>query len=193
MTATLRTFICVELSSEMQHKLDEMIKQLRRATPERSVRWDKAEKIHLTLKFLGDTRQNDVPQISEALTQATRDIKKFPITLHGLGCFPNLKQPRVVWVGINPSPSLMALQRVIEKNISPLGYPTEDRKFSPHLTLGRVKREASSAEAASVGEAVRLRASQSFGVESISRLILMKSDLQRSGSIYTSLLSVDLC
>jgi 2'-5' RNA ligase len=170
-----------------------MIAQLIRAAPQRSVRWDKPEKIHLTLKFLGDTPQEAVPRIKEALTNATRDIKKFSFTLDGLGCFPNLKQPRVVWVGVKNSGALIAMQNRIETHIVPLGFPKEERVFSPHVTLGRVRREASRAEAASVGEAVRARANQSFGIESISRVILMKSDLQRGGSIYTNLFTVDLC
>ena len=177
----------------MRRKLGEMIAQLSRATPQRSVRWDKADKIHLTLKFLGDTRQDDVPRISEALANATREIKKFSFAVDGLGCFPNLKQPRVVWVGVKDSAALINMQKAIEKYVMPLGFPKEDRAFSPHLTLGRVRREASRAEAASVGEAVRARANQTFGIESVSRVILMKSDLQRGGSIYTPLFMTPLC
>jgi len=190
---TIRTFICIELSPEMRRKLGEMIGQLSHATPQRSVRWDRADKIHLTLKFLGDTPQGDVPRISEALANATRDIKKFSFTLDGLGCFPNLKQPRVVWVGVKDSAALIEMQNMIEKHVVPLGFPKEERAFSPHLTLGRVRREASRAEAASVGEAVRVRANQSFGIKSVSRVILMKSDLQRGGSIYTPLFMTLLC
>lgn len=177
----------------MRRKLGEMITQLSHATPERSVRWDKADKIHLTLKFLGDTRLEDVPRIGEALVSATRDVKKFSFAPDGLGCFPNLKQPRVVWVGVKDSAALIEMQNRIETHIVPLGFLKEDRAFSPHLTLGRVRREASRAEAASVGEAVRVRANQTFGVESVSRVILMKSDLQRGGSIYTQLFTADLC
>ena len=191
--STLRTFICIELSSEMRHKLGELIVQLSRAAPERAVRWDRADKIHLTLKFLGDTRLDDVARIEEALVNATRYIKKFSFTLDGLGCFPNLKQPRVVWVGVKDSAALIEMQNRIETHIVPLDFPKEDRAFSPHITLGRVRREASRAEAASVGEAVRARANQTFGIESVSRVILMKSDLQRGGSIYTQLFTVNLC
>ena len=177
----------------MRRKLGELIVQLGKATPERAVRWDRAEKIHLTLKFLGDTRLDDVARIEEALVNATRDIKKFSFTLDGLGCFPNLKQPRVAWVGVKDSAALIEMQNRIETRIVPLGFPKEDRAFSPHVTLGRVRREASRAEAASVGEAVRARANQTFGIESVSRVILMKSDLQRGGSIYTQLFTVNLC
>lgn len=177
----------------MRRKLGEMIAQLSKTTPQRSVRWDKADKIHLTLKFLGDTPQDKVPRISEALANATRDIKKFSFALDGLGCFPNLKQPRVVWVGVKDSAALIEMQKVIETHIVPLGFPKEERAFSPHLTLGRVRREASRAEAASVGEAVRVRANQTFGIESVSRVIFMKSDLQRGGSIYMPLFMTPLC
>lgn len=193
MPQTVRTFICIELSSEMRRKLGEMISQLSRAAPQRSVRWDKADKIHLTLKFLGDTPQDDVTRIGAALANATRDTKKFSFALDGLGCFPNLKQPRVVWVGVKDSAALVDMQNRIETHIVPLGFPKEERAFSPHLTLGRVRREASRAEAASVGEAVRIRANQTFGIESVSRVILMKSDLQRGGSIYTPLFTTPLC
>ena len=156
--------------------------------------WDRPEKIHLTLKFLGHIAAEDVARISEALTAAARAVAPFSFSVTELGCFPNFKRPRVVWAGVAASdaPRVIELQKTVEVELVRLGYPREDRPFSPHVTMGRVRREVHPAEAAKVGQAVRTEAAAQFGNQAVNQIVLVKSDLQRGGSIYTRLFAADL-
>ncbi len=191
---TLRVFIAIELSSALRGQLAAVIARLTQTTPLRSVNWDRPEKIHLTLKFLGNIPADDVSHIKDALTTAARVVAPFSFAVTGMGCFPNLKQPRVVWAGVaaGDAPRVIELQKSVEAELAQLGYPREDRPFSPHITMGRVRREVRRAEAAKVGQAVRAEAAAQFGSQSVTQIVLVKSDLQRGGSIYTRLFAADL-
>lgn len=193
MPARLRTFICLELSAALRQQLNTTSAELRAACPRAPVTWVPPEKMHLTLKFLGDTPENAVPRVRAVLHTLASATPKFSFAVSGLGCFPNFKQPRVVWAGLTNTSALGQLQKLVEAQIAPLGFPTEARSFAPHLTLGRVKPEAARAEVAALGEVIRLRALQNFGTESVAQIILMRSDLQRGGAIYTPLAKIDLC
>lgn len=192
--ALLRGFIAIELSSALRGQLAAVIARLTQTTPPRSVNWDRPEKIHLTLKFLGEIPVADLSRIQDALTTAARAVAPFSFAVTGLGCFPNLKQPRVVWAGLAASdaPHVIELQKSVEAELARLGYPRDNRPFSPHVTMGRVRREVRPAEAAKVGQAVRAEAATQFGNQAVSQIVLVKSDLQRGGSIYTRLFAADL-
>lgn len=192
--ARFRGFIALELSPALREQLAAAIARLNHTTPPRSVNWDRPEKIHLTLKFLGNIPADDVARISEALTAAARAVAPFSFTVTGLGCFPNLKQPRVVWAGVaaGDAPHVIELQKSVEAELARLGYPREDRPFSPHVTMGRVRRAVRPAEAAKVGQAVRAEAAAQFGNQAVHQIVLVKSDLQRGGSIYTRLFAANL-
>ncbi len=188
---TLRTFIAVELDQELKATLTEIQTRLRGAVPPRAVRWVQSEGIHLTLKFLGDTPLDKVEQVKAALALAAGQIPAFTITVAGVGCFPDARRPRVVWVGIQePSGSLARLWQAVESHVAPLGFPTEKRPFSPHLTLGRVQRYASSGEVRDVGQAVAALAAEMAGVQdemAVSAVAYIKSDLRPTGAVYTIL------
>ncbi len=192
--ALFRGFIAIELSSALRGQLAAVIARLTQTTPPRSVNWDRPEKIHVTLKFQGDVPTDDVGRISEALIAATRAVEPFSFTVTGLGCFPNLKRPRVVWAGVaaGDAPRVIELQKSVEAELAQLGYPREERRFSPHVTMGRVRREVRPAEAAKVGQAVRAEAAAQFGNQAVNQIVLVKSDLQRGGSIYTRLFAAEL-
>jgi len=103
------------------------------------VRWVAIPSIHLTLKFLGDVDPGIIPKLTESLESAVRSECGFALRLHGLGCFPNQKSPRVVWCGIDgETESLSRLQHQVEIACAALGFAPENRVFHPHLTLGRV-------------------------------------------------------
>lgn len=194
MPQPLRTFIAIELSTDLRRQLGQVIAQLSRKAPPHSVKWVEAATIHLSLKFLGDIPEAGLAAIQEGLMRAALPIGPFSFSAQGLGCFPNLKQPRVIWAGIDPAgaKALRELAKSVEDQIAPLGYPTEARGYSPHLTLGRVRREAAPSEAAQVGETVRGHSSPTFGSETVAALSLMKSELQPGGPIYTPLFVVKL-
>jgi len=193
---TLRTFIAIELDQELRTTLTGIQARLRGAVPPRAVRWVQPEGIHLTLKFLGDTLSDKVEQVKSALAQATEQVPAFTITVGGVGCFPDARRPRVVWVGVQePSGSLARLWQAVESQVAPLGFPTEKRPFSPHLTLGRVQRYASSGEVRDIGQAVAALAAEMAGTQdamAVSTVAYIKSDLRPSGAVYTTLVEARL-
>ena len=193
---TLRTFIAVELDQELKATLAGIRDRLRTAVPPRAVRWVQPEGIHLTLKFLGDTPLDKVEQVKAALALAAGQIPAFTIAVVGVGCFPDARRPRVVWVGIQePSGSLARLWQAVESHVAPLGFPTEKRPFSPHLTLGRVQRYASSGEVRDVGQAVATLAAEMAGAQdemAVSAVAYIKSDLRPTGAVYTTLVEARL-
>jgi 2'-5' RNA ligase len=190
---TLRTFIAIVLDDELKHNLRRLQDGLREQVPPRSVRWVRPEGIHLTLKFLGNTPSDRVDRIAASFVRAVETIEPFQFTVRGLGCFPNERRPRVVWVGLDePTGNLAALRQAIEEQVAPLGFPSENRPFRPHLTLGRVQRHATKAEARQIGEMVSFASIGTIDEMSIEYVSYIKSDLRPSGAIYTTLSKVEL-
>ena len=185
---TLRTFIAVELDKDFVGKLVDLQDRLRGQVAPRSIRWVRPEGIHLTLKFLGETRPDQLEEVKSALDRAVSGVSPFTFTVGGLGCFPNTRRPRVIWVGLyEPTGTLSRLRDAIESHVAPLGFPTEKRPFRPHLTLGRVQRYASKSEVREVGEVI---AASEIGVLDemrVGQVSYIKSDLRPGGAVYTTL------
>jgi 2'-5' RNA ligase len=185
---SLRCFIALEFSAVTRQQLGTLSQQLAASAP-RAVNWVKPELIHLTIKFLGDMPENKTSNIATALDSVAQNIQPFQTVTSGLGCFPNAKRPRVIWIGFQPETvaHLKRLSVQVEAAIVPLGFPTEERPFSPHLTLGRVRKDATPAQAAKAGEGVRALTLVPTLTDSITSITLMKSDLRSGGPIYTPL------
>jgi 2'-5' RNA ligase len=189
----IRTFIAIELDESIKESLTKLQERLKGQVPQGSVRWVRSEGIHLTLKFLGDVPADQIGQITRALQRSCQGFAPFSLSCGGLGCFPDLKRPRVVWVGIQEETGTLAqLQKAIEENVSPLGYPPEKRKFSPHLTLGRVQRRVSSGDLRRLGELVGASEIGTLSQMEVRSVNLMRSDLRPSGAVYTRLAEVEL-
>ena len=185
---TIRTFIAIPLPTSMLKELTALQRHLEKQMPSRSVRWVRAEGIHLTLKFLGDTPVSKLPEIKRALAVVARNAPPCPFTVGGLGCFPNLRRPRVVWVGVQePTGRLAALQSAIEEVMTPFGYPPEERDFTPHLTLGRVRRRLPRSTVARIGEVVGATAVGVLGEVSAKHFAFIRSVLKPTGAEYTAL------
>jgi 2'-5' RNA ligase len=188
-----RMFIAIHLPPDVLAGLTKIQDDLKERAPSRTVKWVNPQGIHLTLKFLGDVAVIKRDSIQRALTQAVQDHASFDLAAGGLGCFPNARQPRVVWVGMHQN--LQALARLhdsVEENMTPLGYPPENRPFNPHLTLGRTRREANRSDLAQLGELVTHTPANSrypFRVEAVS---LFRSELKSTGAVYTELLRAPL-
>ena len=134
----MRTFIAVPLPNECQVLLEQMQQSLRACKAE--VRWVAVQSIHLTLKFLGEVDPEAIPDLNVSLSEACKSERQFELKLRGLGCFPNLRNPRVLWCGIDGAiESLLRLQQRVESACTELGFAPEDRPFRPHLTLGRIQ------------------------------------------------------
>ncbi len=188
----VRAFVAVEFPLPLRQRLGEVAAELQRSLPGRVVNWVSPANMHLPLKFLGDVPEGDVPRICDALTAAAQEAAPFTVEVGGLGCFPNLRQPRVVWAGVYPQEPMLKLQAAVEGALGPLGYEPESRRFSAHLTLGRVRREASPEQASRVGEAVRGHNAARAGQAPIRQWVFFKSDLRPQGPIYTRLFAADL-
>jgi 2'-5' RNA ligase len=185
---TIRAFIAIPLPHPLLDRLSALQRQLESQIPSRSVRWVRAEGIHLTLKFLGDTPTEKLPDIKRALTAVARHAPACTFTVGELGCFPNPRRPRVVWVGVQePTGRLAALQDAIEEVMAPLGYPPEGRGFTPHLTLGRVRPGARRSDVARVGEVVTGTTVESLAEISGDHFALIRSVLKPTGAEYTTL------
>jgi 2'-5' RNA ligase len=190
---TIRAFIAVPLPGSLLERLAALQRKLERQVPDRSVRWVRVEGIHLTLKFLGDTPTEKLPDIKQALAAVARHVLSCSFTVGELGCFPNLRRPRVVWVGVQePTGRLAALQDAVEEVMTPFGYPPEGRGFTPHLTLGRVHRRASRSDVTQVGEVVANTTVGALAEVSVGRFALIRSVLKPTGAEYTELAEFSL-
>jgi 2'-5' RNA ligase len=146
--AVLRTFIAVELPEPVQTALADVSRRAASRWPVGAVRWVRGEGIHLTLRFLGDTDEDRLPELRRGLDLAAAGHPAFELSLAGMGCFPNPRRPRVVWIGVaDPQARLPKLQRQVEHLVRGLGWEREGRPFQAHLTLGRVREPAAPAPA----------------------------------------------
>ena len=142
--SVIRAFIAIRLSKEIVQNLDEVGRQLEDRLPGIPIRWVPVGNIHLTTKFLGDVSVSNLELLKKILHSEVSRHAPFDFTVGSIGAFPSISRARVIWAGVEAPPELYALQRGIELEISRLGYAREKRKFSPHLTIGRVSRNASS-------------------------------------------------
>jgi len=185
---TIRAFIAIPLPESLLAHLGRLQRRLEQEVPPRSVRWVRPENIHLTLQFLGDTPVEKVLRIKAALEVVARYAPPCTFAVGGLGCFPNPRRPRVIWVGVQePTGRLAALQDAIEEAMAPLGYPPEGRGFTPHLTLGRVQRRASRDDAARIGQVITSTDIGRLGEAPAGRFVLFQSVLRPTGPEYTML------
>jgi 2'-5' RNA ligase len=184
----IRAVIAIPLPHRLLERLAALQRQLEAQVPSRSVRWVRGEGIHLTLKFLGDTPAEKLPDIQQALAAVARHAPACSFTIEGLGCFPNPRRPRVVWTDVQePTGRLAALQDAIEEVMAPFGYPPEGRGFTPHLTLGRVRRRTPRSDVARVGEVVSSTTVGPLGEVLADHFALIRSVLKPAGAEYTTL------
>jgi 2'-5' RNA ligase len=179
----IRCFIAIEMAAEVRQALATLQDSLIRDVERGAVRWVGPDNIHLTLKFLGDTEPAAVKQLGDVLQRLARKIEPFRFHLGKLGCFPNPRRPRVIWVGIEGDlEPLLGLQRAIENDLGALGWPAEERRFQPHLTLGRVKDSRQVVAAGYPWGRVQGAAEQR-----VTEVLLIESVLRPAGAQYTVL------
>ena len=188
----VRCFIAITLPEEVKAGISRLQAGLKSGA-QFPVKWVDPYSIHLTLKFLGNVNVDMTRQITEAMVEAAQGVSPFPLEIKGLGVFPNLRRVQVVWVGISgETEKLLQLQKGIDSNLARLGFAPEERAFTPHLTLARVRDRASPDEQQRLGQLIagtKFEEGYTFNVSSIS---LMKSQLTREGAIYSRISSVEL-
>lgn len=182
----IRAFIALPSSAEVKRKLAEV--QLELMSANADVKWDTPEKFHITLKFLGNCSKELLTQLMSSLQSSLQDVHSFEIVYRTIGGFPTIEHPKVVWVGAEMSQSLDQLHITVEETCTKLGFTKEDRRFHPHITLGRVKGNRSLHRLTEKLKSVTLEPLHVL----YSEVLLMRSELQPTGSIYTLLNSIPL-
>jgi len=188
----LRAFIAIEIPPEIHKAIETRTASLRAALDSSLVRWVPSGNIHLTLKFLGDLSPNNVDLLTQMLSAEVNQHASFTLKFGGLGAFPNSRRPRVIWIGIQAPAELEALQHGIEAATATLGYPAEERSFSPHLTIGRVNKSVNTGGMGQIRAALEGTQVPSLGSAHVSDVHLIKSDLKPTGAVYTRLFSAPL-
>jgi 2'-5' RNA ligase len=187
----LRAFIAVDIPSEIRQKIHDNTESLRNALGA-LVRWTPQENIHLTLKFLGNTSQANVEFVIQMMRAEVDSCAPFDMRIGGIGSFPNLGRPRVIYIGIQAPAALGVLQRGIESASRRLGYEPEEHGFSAHLTIGRVKQRIPAAEQQKIRRALEGAKIDFLGIARVDSVHFYKSDLKPTGSVYTRLYSAPL-
>jgi len=189
---SLRAFIAIELPQTLQTAIEKQTVRLRQSLGDELVRWVPTQNMHLTLKFIGNVAASHLDFIKQMLAQTADQSSAFDLQITGLGSFPNSKRPRVLWVGLHASAELPALQRNLEAGASRLGYQKEERPFSPHLTIGRVRQNINLAGLQKIRGGLESIQIGSIGAAHIDSVHLYQSQLHSSGSNYTKLFSASL-
>ena len=188
----VRCFIAIKLPDEIKAELNHLQAELKSGGT-CSAKWVNPDGIHLTLKFLGNVATDRLGEVTSAMKGAARGVMPFHLHLEGLGAFPSLERAQVVWVGIGGEvEQLGQLHQRIDSALSQLGFAPEGRRFTPHLTLARMRREAPPPDGRRLGQLLadaRPEASHRFEVHDIH---LIKSQLTREGAVYSQISTASL-
>ncbi len=180
----LRIFLAVEPPAEILQEIGKIQERLQRSCPF-EIRWVKPAGMHLTLKFFGYISAEEVLAITRVVEQFTPAVTPLHLEVKGLGVFPSLKRPRVLWIGLTGDvPPLVVLQKNLEEGFAGCGFPKEERRFQPHLTLGRIK---SSRYTGDPEKFLQQHGTVAAGEFLAGGLSLFKSDLTSQGAVYTRL------
>jgi RNA 2',3'-cyclic 3'-phosphodiesterase len=190
--SVIRAFIAIDLTPELIQRLEEVSSALQEKLPGVPVRWVPTRNIHLTLKFLGDVSVTNLEILKEVLQSEAASHRRFEFSVGELGAFPDVRHPRVVWIGIEAPHELSSIQRNIESAMARIGYAAEDRPFSPHLTLGRVSRNATTRDTHQLGEVLIASKVGFLGVNPVRAICLYRSDLKPSGAEYSQIFKAPL-
>jgi len=190
--SVIRAFIAIELTAEIQNRLDEVITAFKKQLNGVPVRWVPAGNIHLTLKFLGDVSMANLKILTDILITEVAGHRPFEVSVGGAGAFPSNRRPRVIWVGVEAPSELALIQSGIEAAMARLGYPREDRPFSPHLTVGRVSRNANSDDTHMISKVLETSRVGFLGAACVQEICLFRSDLHPTGAVYTRIYNAPL-
>ncbi len=175
----IRAFLALRPDDEVLKALKAFQQELSQAGID--ARWVSLDAIHLTIQFLGDVRENELPEIERGLAEAIATVKPFDVEFRGLGVFPNQKRPRVVWVGLHGD-GIATVADVVETVLSPLGFPPEEREMTPHITIGRLR---SMRGTETLVRTIRTSTDRGFGTSHVTGLTLYRSQLRPDGAVYT--------
>ena len=178
-----RTFIAVALTKPIRERIVALQDELSRGEAE--VKWTEAENIHVTLLFLGEVPNEELPAICRLVSQTVQGREPFGLSVEAVGCFPNIRRPRIVWVGVGAgTQELLKIHDDLEAPLFDLGFRKEDRKYTPHITLGRVKSDRPTEK---LTAAIQRHAGWHGGEMTVQEIHVMSSELTRNRPVYTVL------
>jgi len=188
-----RAFVALGLDAPTREAVTAQIERLRPLS--RAIAWVPPPNLHLTLKFLGEQSDAGIAHAVDALEEAAGGRAPFAITLHGLGAFPGMERPRILWVGVAEGAlDVRALQSRVEIALQSRAFAGDSRPWHPHLTIGRVfdPRRWRRDSGLALREAIAHAAAMGFGTLPVARIALMRSDLSPAGARYSELCAVEL-
>ncbi len=186
MADKLRAFVAIELDPELKKLINTFEASAKIKAPS-GLRWVKADLLHLTLKFLGDITPTQVEELGKALNRVVANCKPFELQISGTGAFPNWRNARTLWVGINRNDMLTGLFQQLENEFARLGFSPEGKPFSPHLTLCRVSDTVDPRMVQPMQKEFDGFSTISLPTWKVQEVVLFKSQLQPGGPIYTPL------
>jgi 2'-5' RNA ligase len=183
----IRAFVGVRIDPKMTQKISEVQSQLKRSLT--GIRWVVQENLHFTLKFLGAVEEEKITSIIKAVGRVVRPAQPFSLTAGGIGVFPDIRKPRVLWVGLEAQ-GLQTLSQEVEAALEPLGFAPEKRGFQPHLTIGRWRNFT--AKAQRLKEEIDHWKDQDFGQSRVEEVVIFQSILKPNGAVYSPLQIITL-
>lgn len=185
----MRLFVAVNFPQEIKQALGSFINELR-AMPA-DMKWVGAQNLHLTVQFLGNTGEDLAPRVVEALKRSAVSVSPFYLSLGGVGVFPSKDRPRVIWVGVHDETAVLAdLHRKVQRELGQLGFAPDQKRFSPHLTLARLR--SPQGFSAVIEKAEKIARGKEFGRAKIASVDLMLSELSPQGPRYSVLAGIQL-
>jgi RNA 2',3'-cyclic 3'-phosphodiesterase len=189
MKKTLRTFVAVEITQSIRDRAGDLIAALAAAAAD--VKWVEPHNLHLTLKFLGEVKQQEIVRVSQAMARGAAEVQPFDLEVCGAGAFPTAARPHTVWFGSGEgAEQMIALHDRVEAALAKLGYREEHRRFQPHLTLGRVR--SGGPGVAELGTLVKQNADFLAGQMTVGKVTLFSSTLTPDGPVYEILATAPL-
>lgn len=183
--SSVRAFLAVPLPRQLQQSIRAVQRGLKGRIPE--ARWTRSENLHLTLHFLGEIEQETLEKIKVSVLSVRRCQRPFQVEVKGLGAFPNLRRPRVIWLGLEPRGQLRQLHKVSQRCLRQAGVMTESRPYSPHLTIGRLRQHKPD-----LTDLLKSAGENSIGTLTVDKLVLFESRLRPEGAEHIPILTVNL-
>lgn len=187
----MRSFIAVEVPQEIQNAITDWISGIRGLISTPYIRWVPQQNIHLTLMFLGEIPRKDLERLSALLKTRLQDMPSFEVVVSGIGVFPHLRRPRILWAGLGTPSHLQSLTRNVINCANQLGYHSSGKRdFSPHLTIGRIRQNITLSDIQNLNHLLSTTKRNEFGTFMVESIQIYKSDLFPSGAKYTHLVSI---
>lgn len=181
----IRSFFAIPLSTKINDRIFVEMSKVKNLISGAPIKWVEPQNLHLTIKFLGNSTNKDIQTIADRLQKEIQFFKDFQLSFHSFGAFPTIKNPKVIWVGCDANEPLQRIFMIIENICSNFNIPYEERPFSPHITLGRVKNHFTKEESLAFSKIISQIRTLDFGTQEVKGFSLLRSDLKPTGPIYT--------